>query len=263
MNISQIKSNIQQGFARPNLFRVSIAHVDAAAQPVFQVNCYQAQIPGSNIATTDKDTGFRSAAYHKLYADTILGFYCSQNMQELNFFQGWVDRIVDPVTNRKGYYSTDTKASLTEDIGYTTTVTIEQLSRLSKTGGEVSHRDSPKLKNWKDESIEKELYDKNWKQSKIENDVIAKWTLFEAYPKQVDPIQLDYGTNDTVMTMNVTLTYRNFVAEFDPFKWRENDGLSDFDTKVLGRKDWKHVDKETGAYKPNKYGTWSSARQDY
>ena len=101
MNINQIKSNIQKGFARPNLFRVSIASVKAQDQPIFRINCYQAQIPGSNLALTDKDTGFRSAAYHRIYSDIILGFYCSENMQALEFFQKWIDRIVDPDTNQK------------------------------------------------------------------------------------------------------------------------------------------------------------------
>ena len=99
MNINQIKANIQQGFARPNLFRVKIANIPASHQPPFRINCYQAQIPGSNLTITDKDTGFRSAAYHRLYSDVILGFYCSENMQELKLFQDWIDMIVNPVTN--------------------------------------------------------------------------------------------------------------------------------------------------------------------
>jgi len=41
---------------------------------------------------------------------------------------------------------------------------------------------------------------------------VATWTLHDAYPKQVDPIQLDYGTNDAVMTCNATITYRHFTV---------------------------------------------------
>ena len=215
MNLSQVKANILNGFARPNLFRVTIGDINTAYQPQFRINCYQAQIPGSNIATTDKDLGFRSAAYHKLYADIILGFYCSENMQELEFFQGWIDRIVDPVTNRKGYYSRD--ASDIESEGYATTVTIEQLSRLSSKGGEHNlGQTAPKLTD-KPIIREEELYDKKGLSSDTENKVSARWILKEAFPRQVDPIQLDYGTNDTVMSMNVTLTYRSFEADFTPF----------------------------------------------
>ena len=210
MNINQIKANIQQGFARPNLFRVSIADVETSHQAGFRINCYQAQIPGSNIATTDKDTGFRSAAYHRLYSDIILGFYCSENMQELEFFQRWIDMIVDPISNRKGYYSE-----------YTTTITIEQLSRLSTKYKKISKQklttNSPHLGKSAIKRREEELYEKDGLSYDVENEVSSRWILKEAYPKQVDPIQLDYGTNDTVMSMNVTLTYRSFEADFTPF----------------------------------------------
>ena len=216
MNINQVKANIQQGFARPNLFRVKIAKINASYQADFRINCYQAQIPGSNLATTDKDTGFRSAAYHKLYADIILGFYCSENMQELNFFQSWIDQIVDPITNRKGYYGTDTDGTG----GYTSTVTIEHLSRLSTKYKEISKQkltiNSPHLGKSAIKRREEELYEKDGLSYDVENEVSSRWILKEAYPKQVDPIQLDYGTNDTVMSMNVTLTYRTFTSEFNP-----------------------------------------------
>jgi len=214
MNLSQVKANIMNGFARPNLFRVTIGEVQTAYQPQFRINCYQAQIPGSNIATTDKDLGFRSAAYHKLYADIILGFYCSENMQELQFFQEWIDRIVDPVTNRKGYYSND--VSNPEERGYTSTITIEHLSRLSSKGGDYDlGGETPKLGSTP-KIREQELYEKKGISYDKKNIVTARWKLLEAYPKQVDPIQLDYGTNDTVMSMNVTLTYRHFKADFNP-----------------------------------------------
>ena len=221
MNINQIKSNIQQGFARPNLFKVSFANILASKQEVFQINCYQAQIPGSNLAITDKDTGFRSAAYHRLYSDVILGFYCSENMQELEFFQKWIDRIVDPVTNRKGYYGTDTDGTG----GYTSTVTIEHLSRLSTKYKEISKQkltiNSPHLGKSAIKRREEELYEKDGLSYDVENEVSSRWILKEAYPKQVDPIQLDYGTNDTVMSMNVTLTYRTFDADFNPFSMNQ------------------------------------------
>ena len=216
MNLSQVKANILNGFARPNLFRVTIGDIQSAYQPQFRINCYQAQIPGSNIATTDKDLGFRSAAYHKLYADIILGFYCSEDMKELEFFQGWIDRIVDPVTNRKGYYSNDAKDPLSK--GYTSTITIEHLSRLSNKGGEHNlGLTAPKL-GANPIKREQELYlkENEWQKYDKDNFITARWKLFEAYPKQVDPIQLDYGTNDTVMSMNVTLTYRHFKADFNP-----------------------------------------------
>ena len=221
MNINEVKAKILNGFARPNLFRVSFANIKAPKQEVFRINCYQAQIPGNNLAITDKDTGFRSSAYHRLYSDVILGFYCSENMQELNFFQSWIDQIIDPVTNRKGYYGTDTDGTG----GYTSTVTIEHLSRLSTKYKEISKQklttNSPHLGKSAIKRREEELYEKDGLSYDVENEVSSRWILKEAYPKQVDPIQLDYGTNDTIMTVNVTLTYRSFEADFNPFSMNQ------------------------------------------
>ena len=81
--ITDFKAQFSKGFARPNLFSVEISKVKPGKQRLYQMSCFQAQIPGNNIATTDKDSGFRSIAYQKIFSDVILGFYCSENMQEL------------------------------------------------------------------------------------------------------------------------------------------------------------------------------------
>jgi hypothetical protein len=189
MNISDIKANVtRHSFARPNLFRVKISKIGASDQAIFRINCFQAQIPGNNIATSDRDNGYRFQAYHKLFGDIILGFYCSDNLKELHFFQDWIDTIINKNTNQKGYPS-----------DYTSTIEIEQLSRASS--GTV-----------KDSNIK----------SNSENEVTAKWTLHRAFPKQIDPIQLDYGTNDTIMTINATITYHHFTHDFNPFSMKQH-----------------------------------------
>ena len=99
------KSQFSKGFARPNLFRVNISTVKASEQFKYEMGCFQAQIPGHNIATTDKDTGKRSVAYQKIYSDVILGFYVSADLTELKFWQAWIDRIVRPDPNRHNYYN--------------------------------------------------------------------------------------------------------------------------------------------------------------
>ena len=166
-NIDDVIANVQSDFARPNLFQVEIGKVKASAQKPFTINCYQTQIPGSNILTTERDIGFRQFAYQQAYADIILGFYSSGNLRELKFFQDWMDKIVNRKTKHFNYYSE-----------YTDQVVIKQLTR------------------------------------HIGNPMAGKWILHDAYPKQVDPIQLDYGTNDTIISVNVTMTYRHFTPSF-------------------------------------------------
>ena len=74
--------------------------------------------------------------------------------------------------------------------------------------------------------------------SDAENVVSARWTLLEAYPKQIDPIQLDYGTNDTIMSMNVTLTYRTFKQKFHP--------TPDYDSVDMGEETINRWDQKGG-----------------
>ena len=163
--IMDFKAQMLNGFARPNLFKVSISKIAADKQRIYQMRCFQAQIPGHNIATTDKDIGYRSIAYQKIYSDIILGFYVDSDLEQLKYFQHWIDTIINKKTNHHNYYSK-----------YIGTVKITQENRFG--------------------------FD------------VATWTLHDAYPKQIDPIQLDYGTNDAVMTCNATMTYRYFTVEW-------------------------------------------------
>jgi len=165
VTIDSIKANINKGYARPNLFTVDIENVKASKAEKYRINCFQAQLPGNTIATTEKDDGFRSVAYKKIFADIILGFYCSADLAELKYFQSWIDNIVDKKTNQ---------FNLPEN--YSTHMII-------------GHRN------------------RQWAK-------VAEWKLHDVYPKQVDAIQLDYGTNDTIMTCNVTMTYRHYDVTY-------------------------------------------------
>ena len=168
--ISQFASIMKTGFARPNLFRVRInGSRKSPTKPDglrgFQHSCFQAQIPGNNILTTDKDIGFRSVAYQRIYSDVILGFYVDADLSQLKYWQQLMDQIIYTKSNHHNYYN-----------HYVGTVKVTQENRFGED--------------------------------------VATWTLHDAYPKQVDPVQLDYGTNDAVMTCNATITYRYFDVEW-------------------------------------------------
>ena len=152
-----------KGFMRPNKFTIQISKIKPGSVERFDMSCFQAQIPGSVIATTDKDMGFRGVAYQSVYSDIIFGFYCDDKMKELKFWQHWIEQIHDRTRNQWAYYDE-----------YISTIQITPINRYG--------------------------------------DDVATWTLHDAYPKQIDPIQLDYGTNDAVMTINATITYRYFTV---------------------------------------------------
>ena len=48
--ISDFKSQMRCGFARPNLFRVDIGSVSTDKAAKYRMSCFQAQIPGVSIA---------------------------------------------------------------------------------------------------------------------------------------------------------------------------------------------------------------------
>ena len=155
-----------KGFMRPNKFTITISKIKAGSLERFDMSCFQCQLPGNVIATTDKDAGFRGVAYQTVYSDIILGFYCDDKMKELKFWQHWIEQIHTRPTNQWAYYD-----------DYISDITITPINR--------------------------------------SGDNVATWTLKEAYPKQIDPIQLDYGTNDAVMTINATITYRHFTVNWE------------------------------------------------
>ena len=45
-------------------------------------------------------------------------------------------------------------------------------------------------------------------------DVVLTTTLYDAYPKSLAAVALDYGTNDDVMKIEVGITYRNYIQKF-------------------------------------------------
>ena len=176
VSISDFKSRTIASFARPSLFLVNITPpqgfgMTEAMNPIHQVlnlNCYNAQIPGVSLATTDKDIGYRSVAYQKLYDDALLSFYCREDYSELEFMHNWINLISNPINNRFEFYTK-----------YISTIHIINISR--------------------------------------DNSKTLTTTLHEAYPKKIDPMQLDYGSND-IMRMTVNFTYRHFTQ-----KWGEEE----------------------------------------
>lgn len=105
MSIEDFKVNIGN-LARPSLFRVEIGNPQGDSNFVksFIFKCHTAQIPGLEIATTDKDAGYRSFAYQKIYNDVSMSFYCREDMKELKYFQDWMKKMIRPHDNHVGYY---------------------------------------------------------------------------------------------------------------------------------------------------------------
>ena len=77
------------------------------------LQCYTANIPTRYFSTHERNIAGpkRFIPYTTTYDELSLQFYCSQDMFELNLFQGWMDGILNPVTRYAAYYDDYAKDS--------------------------------------------------------------------------------------------------------------------------------------------------------
>ena len=166
--IGQFKAQTLANFASPNLFRVEITSnnplgTNSSIRERLSLVCHNAQIPGLTMVATDKDMTYRSNVRQKTYDDITLAFHCNDDMLELKYFQDWMESMVDPATNRVGFYN-----------NYIGTITVHKLS--------------------------KQLNKNNTADS---NATTLVTVINEAYPKRIEPLSLDYsGTGVMSLSVN-------------------------------------------------------------
>ena len=169
-NISNFKANNSGLFARPNHFEVQFVgpHSDANTERGLMINCNTTNVPGLTMVAGDKDATYRSQVRQKVYDDVTFTFHVSDDYKELEYFQTWMSLMVDPITNRVGFYS-----------DYVGEIIITNKSRTNTTA--------------------------------------LRTTLLDAYPKRIEPLAVDYSTNDAAMNLSVNVQYRTYKQEyFDP-----------------------------------------------
>ena len=169
-NISNLKANNPGLFARPNQFEVQFVGPsgDANTERKLMINCNATNVPGLTMIAGDKDAAYRSYVRQKVYDDITFTFHVSDNYKELEYFQTWMNLMIDPITNRVGFYS-----------DYVGEIIITNKSRTNTTA--------------------------------------LRTTLLDAYPKRIEPLAVDYSTNDAAMNLSVNVQYRTYKQEyFDP-----------------------------------------------
>jgi len=178
--IGQFKAQTLANFASPNLFRVEITSnnplgTNSSIRERLSLVCHNAQIPGLTMVATDKDMTYRSNVRQKTYDDITLAFHCNDDMLELKYFQDWMESMVDPATNRVGFYN-----------NYIGTITVHKLS--------------------------KQLNKNNTADS---NATTLVTVINEAYPKRIEPLSLDYsGTGVMSLSVNFSYRnyYQKWVS---------------------------------------------------
>ena len=180
--ISNFKSQLTGGGARPNLFQVELANLPAAVpaglfdSTKMQYMCKAASLPASNIANID--IPFRGRIF-KVAGDRTFDVWTVTIINDEDFllrnsFEAWMDQIS----------KLDNNLGTTEPSSYMVDATVHQLGR-----GSV----------------------KNSKNSSGTNNAILKsYKFIDIFPTAISAIDLSYDTGDAIEEFTVDFQVQTF-----------------------------------------------------
>ena len=173
-NISQFKSKLIGGGARPNLFEVELTTLPPSVTEtwdaeVFSFMCKAAALPAQNIANID--VPFRGRIF-KVAGDRTIDTWTitvinDEDFKFRNAFEGWTQQIAD----------LDTNLGTTDPSAYMVNAKVYQLGR----GSEKSSQNN----------------------SGTENVVLKEYEFQNIFPTNVSAIDLSYDTGDTIEEFTV------------------------------------------------------------
>ena len=173
-NISQFKSKLIGGGARPNLFEVELTTLPPNVvsnwdAEIFSFMCKGANLPAQTIANID--VPFRGRIFKVAGDRTIepwtITVINDEDFRFRNAFENWTQQIAN----------LDDNMGATDPNSYMTNATVYQLGR----GGQVSSSNN----------------------SGTENAVLKQYTFQNIWPVNVSAIDLSYDTGDTIEEFTV------------------------------------------------------------
>jgi hypothetical protein len=172
--ISQFKSALIGGGARPNLFEVEMANLPANVASVWDANifrfmCKAAALPAQNIASID--VPFRGRMF-KVAGDRTIDTWTVTIINDENFglrraLEEWTEQIA----------SLDTNIGATDPSAYMVNAKVYQLGR----GSTPSSKDN----------------------TGTSNSVLAEYEFIDIFPTNVSDIALSYDSGDTIEEFTV------------------------------------------------------------
>ena len=170
--ISNFKTAMSGGGARPNLFEVEITTLPAGIAwnaADFKFMCKAAQLPGQTIASIDvpfRGRTFKVAGDRTIDAWTVT-IINDENFEYRNAFESWTELIA----------KLDTNIGATLPDAYMRNAKVYQLGR----GSRASSTDN----------------------SGTENAVLKEYEFIDIFPTSVAPIDLSYDSGDTIEEFTV------------------------------------------------------------
>ena len=178
--ISQFKSALLGGGARPNLFEVELTTLPGGIQwnaDNFRFMCKAANLPASNIANID--VPFRGRIF-KVAGDRTIDTWTVTVINDEGFtlrdaFEQWMDQIA----------KLDTNLGATLPESYMTDATVFQLRR----GSSKSSTDN----------------------TGSTNSVLAEYDFIDIFPTEISAIDLSYDSSDTIEEFTVTFQVQTYT----------------------------------------------------
>jgi len=180
--ISQFKSALVGGGARPNLFEVELTTFPTAAANAdwdpnnFRFMCKAAQLPASTIANID--VPFRGRIF-KVAGDRSVDTWTvtvinDENFAVRNAFEEWMEGIA----------KLDNNLGATDPSAYMANATVYQLGRGSTSSSQDNGGES--------------------------NAVLKEYVFEDIFPTEVSSIDLSYDSSDTIEEFTVTFQVQTF-----------------------------------------------------
>ena len=122
------KAEARGGFLRPSKFAVQVQGPARISVDVLDVNlyCSQAAFPARKFSTGAKKIygSEQSIPYTVTFDETVdLTFYCTEGMQQRNYFEEWQNKIQNPIFCTKFSGSVDLRHLLREPTLNNSTIT--------------------------------------------------------------------------------------------------------------------------------------------
>ena len=177
--LSQFKSTLLGGGARPNLFEVELTTLPSGISwdaEVFRYLCKAAALPASNIAQID--VPFRGRIF-KVAGDRTFDVWQITVINDEDFkirtaFEGWMD-LISKLDNNMG---------ATNPSAYMTNATVFQLGR----GSQKESRDN----------------------TGSSNAVLKEYEFIDIFPTAISAIDLSYDTSDAIEEFTVDFQVQTF-----------------------------------------------------
>ena len=168
-NITDFKTRLRGGGARPSLFEVTLGFPDdiEGASEIFRFMCKASSIPTSTVAPIEVPYFGRKVKFagNRTFPEWTVTIINDENFKVRRGFERWMARINSHETNVR---------TLTERInlsGYQATGTVRQFG---KTGGQA---------------------------------VLAEYTFANVFPSEISPIELNWSSENEIEEFTVTLQY--------------------------------------------------------